>query len=258
MNKSVLTQKRRAISPIIATLLLILIAIAAGVVVYAYVIGFIGNSTTNGGNTTNTISIDEATLKGTSAARIPVVAFVRNLGPSTESFNTGFFVKGASLNDQLGFAVSVTDSSGDAITNVTLQGTGVANQIQVSLTFGTCATGHTASVSVFGATATVSCTATSGSFVATAAVTGFTFTNSAITGNLASVASTVTLSGTATVIGLTTTSGATVSLPISQVGQMTLAQAGVQTTNPLSAGQTYTVQVTGTDGGSAVASAKAS
>src|SRR5579872_38517 len=40
-------KNRNAISPIIATLLLILIAIAAGVVVYAYVIGFVGNTTPN-------------------------------------------------------------------------------------------------------------------------------------------------------------------------------------------------------------------
>jgi flagellin-like protein len=40
-------EHKKAISPIIATLLLILIAIAAGVVVYAYVIGFVGNTTPN-------------------------------------------------------------------------------------------------------------------------------------------------------------------------------------------------------------------
>ena len=61
MNRKILSEirkERRAISPIIATLLLILIAIAAGVVVYAYVIGFIGNSTGNTGNNTSVISID--------------------------------------------------------------------------------------------------------------------------------------------------------------------------------------------------------
>ncbi|MCL4518289.1 MAG: hypothetical protein M1587_03735 [Thaumarchaeota archaeon] len=50
-------KEKKAISPIIATLLLILIAIAAGVVVYAYVIGFIGNSTSNSGGTTSVIQI---------------------------------------------------------------------------------------------------------------------------------------------------------------------------------------------------------
>jgi archaeal type IV pilus assembly protein PilA len=61
VNRKILSGKvrkeRRAISPIIATLLLILIAIAAGVVVYAYVIGFVGNSTTNSGSAQSTISV---------------------------------------------------------------------------------------------------------------------------------------------------------------------------------------------------------
>jgi archaeal type IV pilus assembly protein PilA len=51
-------KKKTAISPIIATLLLILIAIAAGVVVYAYVIGFIGGSTGNSGGTTSVLQIE--------------------------------------------------------------------------------------------------------------------------------------------------------------------------------------------------------
>ena len=59
MNRNNLMKERKGISPIIATLLLILIAIAAGVIVYAYVIGFIGNSTSNSGGTTNTLSIDQ-------------------------------------------------------------------------------------------------------------------------------------------------------------------------------------------------------
>ncbi len=50
-------ERKSGISPIIATLLLILIAIAAGVVVYAYVIGFVGNSTSNTGNAQSVISV---------------------------------------------------------------------------------------------------------------------------------------------------------------------------------------------------------
>jgi flagellin-like protein len=50
-------EKRHAISPIIATLILILIAIAAGVLVYAYVVGFIGSNTTNNGGGTSIIQV---------------------------------------------------------------------------------------------------------------------------------------------------------------------------------------------------------
>jgi flagellin-like protein len=77
-------ERRSAISPIIATLLLILIAIAAGVVVYAYVLGFVGNSTGNSGNNTSVFSIDNACISH--AATCSGDAFlivVRNVGTTT-------------------------------------------------------------------------------------------------------------------------------------------------------------------------------
>ena len=57
MNLEKIQEEKKAISPIIATLLLILIAIAAGVIVYAYVVGFIGGSTSNSGGSTSVIQI---------------------------------------------------------------------------------------------------------------------------------------------------------------------------------------------------------
>jgi flagellin-like protein len=51
-------REKNAISPIIATLLLILIAIAAGVVVYAYVLGFVGNNTGNSGANISQLQIE--------------------------------------------------------------------------------------------------------------------------------------------------------------------------------------------------------
>ena len=90
VNRKILStgqaKERRAISPIIATLLLILIAIAAGVVVYAYVIGFVGNSTQNTGNNVAVISVDNfcasASLgKCTSGNAFYIV--VRNVGSSS-------------------------------------------------------------------------------------------------------------------------------------------------------------------------------
>jgi flagellin-like protein len=57
MNLQKIQKDKKAISPIIATLLLILIAIAAGVIVYAYVVGFIGGSTSNSGGSTSVIQV---------------------------------------------------------------------------------------------------------------------------------------------------------------------------------------------------------
>jgi len=86
-----LTRKRlSAISPIIATLLLILIAIAAGVVVYAYVIGFVGNSTSNSGSTQSIIGVDNfcasASLHACSGQAYSIV--VRNVGSTTIAAGT--------------------------------------------------------------------------------------------------------------------------------------------------------------------------
>src|SRR5262249_25614811 len=89
------TQKnKKAISPIIATLLLILIAIAAGVVVYAYVIGFVG-STTGGGNTGNTqISADLVALKASTGVTTLVL---KNVGGTTAVLGSGTYLKGGTL-----------------------------------------------------------------------------------------------------------------------------------------------------------------
>lgn len=85
MIRKNLIKEKKGISPIIATLLLILIAIAAGVIVYAYVIGFIGNSTTNTGNSTSVVSIDNACVSssttGCGGGAFSIV--VRNVGSTT-------------------------------------------------------------------------------------------------------------------------------------------------------------------------------
>lgn len=53
------TNYRRSISPIIAILLLILITIAAGITVYAYVMGFVGDSQSTSHPSGTTVSIDD-------------------------------------------------------------------------------------------------------------------------------------------------------------------------------------------------------
>jgi flagellin-like protein len=85
-------QRRNAISPIIATLLLILIAIAAGVVVYAYVLGFVGNSTGNSGNNISVISIDNfcaAKTTNNCGTGNQYSVVVRNVGSVSISITSG-------------------------------------------------------------------------------------------------------------------------------------------------------------------------
>jgi flagellin-like protein len=78
-------ERKSAISPIIATLLLILIAIAAGVVVYAYVIGFVGNSTGNTGGTQSVVSIENfcASASGKCSGTQGFSIVIQNIGSTT-------------------------------------------------------------------------------------------------------------------------------------------------------------------------------
>ncbi len=88
VNRRILSgnvKERKAISPIIATLLLILIAIAAGVVVYAYVIGFVGNSTTNPGGAQSTISITGCMSASTHCNGGAYYVIISNVGSTTLS-----------------------------------------------------------------------------------------------------------------------------------------------------------------------------
>ena len=84
-------ERKSGISPIIATLLLILIAIAAGVIVYAYVFNFVGNSTTNQGNAQSVISIDLFCASATHSCSANTQSFalvIRNVGSTTIAAGT--------------------------------------------------------------------------------------------------------------------------------------------------------------------------
>jgi flagellin-like protein len=106
---------RRAISPIIATLLLILIAIAAGVVVYAYVIGFVGSSTSSNGSGAMQLTADQISIKASTGVTTLVL---KNIGGGSAVLSNGFYISGSSLAaTQLGFRVILT-------------GTGTLSQLQ--------------------------------------------------------------------------------------------------------------------------------
>jgi archaeal type IV pilus assembly protein PilA len=111
-------ERSSAISPIIATLLLILIAIAAGVVVYAYVLGFVGSNTNGSAPGTSQLSID--TSSGSSASNT-VTAFFRNIGGSA-AIITSVYVLDTTGTPVLGGSVIGTASSpvtGCTITSTT-------------------------------------------------------------------------------------------------------------------------------------------
>jgi len=70
-----LSRSRKAISPVIATLLLILVAVASGLVLYSYVMGYLGSMTKGGSSMQGVLSLDSSSATTTS-----ITAYVRNVG----------------------------------------------------------------------------------------------------------------------------------------------------------------------------------
>lgn len=82
--------KRKGISPIIAVLLLILIAIAAGVMVYAFVAGWVGSATTTTTVAQGQLSIDVADANATAGN---ITVYVRNIGGVTVTIKSIYVVE---------------------------------------------------------------------------------------------------------------------------------------------------------------------
>jgi archaeal type IV pilus assembly protein PilA len=255
MNRMALKKTKRAISPIIATLLLILIAIAAGVVVYAYVAGFIGNSTQNQGSTINSISIDYQLLASSATnAKVPVTTYLRNLGPDPENINSGLYLKGTSLSDILGLSATVVSTTTPTITVITINEVS-ATTFAATVTYSGCANTQTITLTVFGVNSVVTCTGAAGTTAGTTSTSVTTSASVTLSTNPAFTATTGTMSpGTAvspsaSVFGVPITAGY-FSIALNVVATLTLcpiiSSAGI-TTNPLVSGNSYTVQITGMD-----------
>jgi flagellin-like protein len=78
-------RNKKGVSPIIATLLLIVIAVAAAVVTYAFVTGFIGTATAQS-HLQGTMIIDYGNI--TSATNI--IVYARNTGTNPEILGTAY------------------------------------------------------------------------------------------------------------------------------------------------------------------------
>jgi hypothetical protein len=82
---------QRAISSFVAVLLLIVLAIAAGTIIYAYLMGYLGGLGT--GTTPGEMSLDTAKVVNATHAR----AYVRNNGKGTLNVNSAY-VDGSSVS----------------------------------------------------------------------------------------------------------------------------------------------------------------
>ncbi|MDG6970421.1 MAG: type IV pilin [Nitrososphaerota archaeon] len=85
--------KRKAVSPIIATLLLIAITVAAGVIVYIFVTGLSSNLTKSGGSqVTEQISMDSYNFASTTSLTV----YLHNTGSETVNM-TQFYLGGSPI-----------------------------------------------------------------------------------------------------------------------------------------------------------------
>jgi hypothetical protein len=76
-----IVQKRKGISTFIATLLLMVLAISAGVVIYAYTMGYLGSF--GGPTTMGAISVDTWAMDLTPTTGAGLSAYIRNIGKTT-------------------------------------------------------------------------------------------------------------------------------------------------------------------------------
>lgn len=77
------SKKNRGISTFIAVLLLMVLAVSAGVVLYAYTMGYLGNLGDT--ETPGAMSVDSAKLNATTNV---MTAYIRNVGTSSISIDT--------------------------------------------------------------------------------------------------------------------------------------------------------------------------
>jgi flagellin-like protein len=85
MNYRKFRKNLKAISPIISVLLMIAIAVVASLVVYAWVMGYIGYQT---GKTGDSVVIQSVTFSGTSPTEQVATVYVQNVGSTTVTIPT--------------------------------------------------------------------------------------------------------------------------------------------------------------------------
>ena len=70
---------KKGVSPVIATLLLIVIAVAAAVVTYTFVMGFVGTSTASASTVQGQLTYDAYKVEGTTG-NASITIYLRNIG----------------------------------------------------------------------------------------------------------------------------------------------------------------------------------
>lgn len=88
-------QQRRAVSPIIATLLLIAIAVASGILVYVFTGSLAGSLTKSGGSqVTQSLSMEAYNFQSLTS----LIVYVQNTGASNVNMTQTFYLNGAPIS----------------------------------------------------------------------------------------------------------------------------------------------------------------
>jgi len=131
---------KRAFSPVIAALILMLLAVAAGVVVYTYTMGWIGGATTSPGGTQGKLLFDSI-YGDTTNSKIKI--YVRNVGGKDLNLTT-IYVDGVAIANITSFtSVKITVQSVQYLEVNKLMTLGYFYEVKV-----TCKDGTTVSQSV--------------------------------------------------------------------------------------------------------------
>jgi len=110
----------KAVSQVIAALLLIAIAVAAAILLYVFSIGLLGSLGTGGGQQTKEQLIMEAYNWAFASPPGAITLTLRNVGPAAiDAENTDFFVNGIAATSS---ACAVTLNPGDSCTTVVTPG----------------------------------------------------------------------------------------------------------------------------------------
>ena len=113
--------KIRAISPVVATLILIIVAVVAGVAVYGFITGFIAQ-TTSQSQSPSSIVIDAAKIDTTNDN---VILTVRNVGPETTTIIAVYILSSTDMSLVDNATITATQISSGGVAQIT--GTGVTN-----------------------------------------------------------------------------------------------------------------------------------
>jgi len=129
-----LLRAKGGFSPVISALILMLLAVASGVVVYAYVMGWLGGATNIPSGTKGELQFDS--LYATAGSPGTITVYIRNVGQKELTISR-VYVNGQNMSFTLSdYILSVGEVSGTVSVSYTMTA-GLTYEVKVTCTDGT-------------------------------------------------------------------------------------------------------------------------